>query len=198
MGGGAGLASGGPRPGAPANACAPWPPAVTEHRGTPGQRLLRRGGEGRQAPAGGRPTCHRGRGAEPGLPGLRGEPPAGPVPAWGPLLGQRPPGRPLAQQGRRWRALAAACCEFCPCLPGPQRPPPCSVGTGASRTPARGPRLREQGHAGSGGPAGARASRLPPLRPVNHVRSSSRKGATALPASRAAFEIVTSVHKSPL
>lgn len=119
-GGGGGRPSvGGPRPGAPANACAPWPPAVTEHRGTPGQRLLRRGGEGRQAPAGGRPTCHRGRGAEPGLPGLRGEPPAGPVPAWGPLLGQRPPGRPLAQQGRRWRALAAACCEFCPCLPGP-------------------------------------------------------------------------------
>lgn len=141
-----------------ANACAPWPPAVSQHRGAAGQRLLRRGGEGRQAPAGGRPACRRGRGAEPGLPGLRGEPPAGPVPAWGPLLGQRPPATPRPSKaggGGPWRLPAVNSVLASLARRGRLR-----AVRGQERAGRRhaAPRLREQGHAGSGGPAGARAS----------------------------------------
>ncbi|XP_053753897.1 lysine-specific demethylase 4B isoform X6 [Panthera pardus] len=63
--------------------------------GTSGEHLLGRGGEGRQAPAGGHPTRPRGLRTEPGLPSVHGEPLAGAVPARGPLLGQPAARRPL-------------------------------------------------------------------------------------------------------
>lgn len=137
-------------------------PAVGEHRGAPGERLLGRGGEGRQAPPGGPPARPRGLGPDPGLPGLHGEPPAGAGPARGPLLG-RPPGSP---------SPASARCDLCPGL----RP----RGDRGSRTRTR-PGLREQGR-GLGRPGR-------PPQPANHV-SSSRKGATVSPPP-AASGVVT-------
>lgn len=99
-----------------------WP-TVGQHRGSAGERLLRRGGEGRQAPAGGHPARLRGLGAESRLPGLHGEPPAGAVPAQSPLLRQ-PASRPVtpwpSEAGGRgpWHLLAVNSCPRLPALRG--------------------------------------------------------------------------------
>lgn len=126
-----------PRPPA-TNPRAVWSPAVGQHRGPTGKRLLGRGGEGRQAPAGGHPSRRRGLGAEPGLPGLHGEPPAGSVPARSLLLGQ-----PAAQRPPRPSKAGAAgpgVCLLCESLSSP--PPPESLPRRRRRQERAGRRTR--------------------------------------------------------
>lgn len=156
------------------NPCAVWSSAVAQHGGAAGKCLLGRGGEGRQAPTGGHPARLRRLGAEPRLPGLHGEPPAGTVPSRSPLLGHWPPGHPSAQQGRRRRALAFACCEF---LSSPPQPPEATSVLCKDRS--------EQDASTRPPDSGSRATRAlwgrlglapsPLLRFVNHVSSSSEK-----------------------
>lgn len=161
------------------NSCAVWSPTVSQHRGSAGKRLPWRGGEGRQAPASGHCACCRGLGAEPRLPGLHGEPSAGPVPAQSPLLGQPASTQPpLGPGGSGPGHLLAV--NSCPRLPAPRGYLHAlwgqeQAGCCRAQTQGVGPR-RLWGH---------RLGLAPPLllRFVNHVSSSSRKGATALPAS---------------
>ena len=101
------------------NPCAVWFPTVSQHWGTAGKCLLRRGGEGRQAPTGGYPTHRRGLGAEPRLPGLHGEPPAGAVPAQSPVLRQpvscpAPTWPSKAGGSGPWHLLAVSSCSRLP------------------------------------------------------------------------------------
>ena len=133
-------------------------PVVGQHRGPTGERLLWRGGEGRQAPSGGHPSRRRGLRAEPGLPGLHGEPAAGAVLARSPLLGPPVAREPSAQQGRRggpWRLLAV---NPCPRLPAREA----TSATGASRTPYAPP---DSGSRATRAPGGWRGCAHHPLDP---------------------------------
>lgn len=135
-------------------------PVVGQHRSPAGECLLRRGGEGRQAPSGGHPSRRRGLRAEPGLPGLHGEPAAGAVLARSALLGPPAAREPLAQQGRRggpWRLLAV---NPCPRLPAREA----TSATGASRTPHAPPDSGSRATRALGAGGGARATPLTQIR----------------------------------
>lgn len=133
-------------------------PVVGQHRGPAGERLLRRGGEGRQAPSGGHSSRRRGLRAEPGLPSLHGEPAAGAVLARSPLLGPPAAREPSAQQGRRggpWRLLAV---NPCPRLPAREA----TSATGASRTPHAPPDSGSRARRALGGRRGCARHPLDP------------------------------------